>query len=154
MICVSTNSYSQFIDQSIMGTAGETFSNGSAIIDFTIGEVVIDTYNASNLRLTQGFHQSVLNVTEVVEIGAESEIDVFPNPAQEYIQIQFHGHAETRKVAEIYDMVGKKVLEKNIAPNEMMKRIDLDHIKSGQYILIISSDVEGVLNSYKILKLN
>ena len=152
--CVSTISYSQFVDQFVIGAGGETFTTNAVQLNFTIGEPIIETYHGNNVRLTQGFQQSMLNITEVVEIGADGDIEVYPNPAQEYIHIEFNGTSQRNRTAQIYDLVGKKILEKIIAPDELIKRIELDHIKSGQYILIISSEIEGVLNSYKILKLN
>ena len=44
--------------QEVVATQGDTYSNASANIDFTIGEVIIDTGTDGTNDLTQGFHQT------------------------------------------------------------------------------------------------
>ena len=42
--------------QEVVATQGDSYSNASANIDFTIGEVIIDTGTDGTNDLTQGFH--------------------------------------------------------------------------------------------------
>ena len=44
--------------QEVISTQGESYSNASASIDFTIGEVIINTETAGTNVITQGFHQT------------------------------------------------------------------------------------------------
>jgi hypothetical protein len=47
--------------QEVVVTQGDSYSNASGNIDFTIGEVIINTETDGNNDLTQGFHQTNWN---------------------------------------------------------------------------------------------
>ena len=47
--------------QEVVSTQGDSYSNASGSIDFTIGEVIIDTGTDGTNDLTQGFHQTNWN---------------------------------------------------------------------------------------------
>ena len=47
--------------QEVVATQGDSYSNASGNIDFTIGEVVINTGTDGTNDLTQGFHQTNWN---------------------------------------------------------------------------------------------
>ena len=49
--------YSQSSSSEILSTAGETFQSTSMQIDWTLGELAIETIHHSNRQITQGFHQ-------------------------------------------------------------------------------------------------
>ena len=144
----------QDVDQNVISSAGESLANANTRMEFSIGEISIETSLANNVILTQGFHQSTLSVTEVVEVGAKDGIQVFPNPTQEYLNIKFSRNIEDLGFARLYTMIGKLVFEDEIMPTELTKRIDINHIKAGQYLLVITSDDDKILNTYRIVKLN
>ena len=152
LFCFSLSA--QNIDQNLISSAGETLANANTRIDFSVGEISVETSMANNVVLTQGFHQSMLSVTQVVEIGAKDEIQVYPNPTQEYLNINFSGNMEDLGFARLYTLIGKLVFEDEIMPTELTKKIDINHIKAGQYLLVITSDDDRILNSYRIVKLN
>jgi hypothetical protein len=47
--------------QEVFSSQGEAYSNANGSIDFTIGEVVINTGTDGTNDLTQGFHQTNWN---------------------------------------------------------------------------------------------
>ena len=47
--------------QEVISSQGDSYSNASGSVDFTIGEVVIATGTDGNNDLTQGFHQTNWN---------------------------------------------------------------------------------------------
>tara|TARA_B110000003_G_scaffold19467_1_gene19024 strand:+ start:284 stop:460 length:177 start_codon:yes stop_codon:yes gene_type:complete len=49
-------------------------------MDYTLGEIVIETYTNSNTILTQGFHQGILKVNTSVE-NIDIKTKIYPNPA-------------------------------------------------------------------------
>ena len=44
--------------QEVVSSQGETYSNANGSIDFTVGEVIINTGSSGTNDLTQGFHQT------------------------------------------------------------------------------------------------
>ena len=56
---------SNLISQEVIATQGNSSSNSSAILDYTIGEVVIITGTDGKNDVTQGFHQPVFEITNI-----------------------------------------------------------------------------------------
>jgi beta-glucanase (GH16 family) len=77
----------------------------------------------------------------------EKKIRVFPNPVNDFLEIQFTNFSETYK-GTIYDLTGKKVHAFN--QNSLKNSIDVSFLKSGFYILNIQS--ETFSKNFKILK--
>lgn len=144
----------QNTEQMLISSAGETLVNANVNINFSVGEISVETTTGSNVILTQGFHQTTLSVTEVLEVGSEDKIEVYPNPAQEYLNIKFSSDYGNLGYARIYTLIGNMVFEERILPGETIKHIDLREVQTGQYLLVISSENDDILNSYRIVKLN
>ena len=53
---ITTFSLSQA--QEIISTQGDSYSNTAGTIEFTIGEVIIDTETNGPIGVTQGFHKT------------------------------------------------------------------------------------------------
>ena len=66
--------------QEVVSTQGESYSNASAKIDFTIGEVVINTGTDGTNDLTQGFHQTNWNFLGLEDFAPDYQVTIFPNP--------------------------------------------------------------------------
>ena len=148
------HSNAQSLDQYVYSSAGESMSNGFASLNYSIGELSISTEYANDLVLTQGFHQSMLSVTEVTEIGVDDEIDVFPNPTHEYVVVHFNAVLNEARLIQVYDLLGQEVVSDNISPNMDRIIINLSDLKAGQYILTVSSNSGDLINSYRVVKLN
>ena len=74
--------------QEVVSTQGDSYSNASASIDFTIGEVVINTGTDGTNDLTQGFHQTNWNLLGVEDFAPNYEAIIFPNPTQDVLNIR------------------------------------------------------------------
>lgn len=57
----------QSISRDVIGSAGATATSPGMSMDWTIGEVTIETTSGSNHMLTQGFHQPDMLVIPVVK---------------------------------------------------------------------------------------
>jgi hypothetical protein len=49
----------QSINSSVIGSAGDVFITSAIIQEFTVGELIVETYSSAPLVLYQGFHQEV-----------------------------------------------------------------------------------------------
>ena len=49
--------FGQITTPSVISSSGDSYSNGGVIMDYTLGEIVVETYANSTTILTQGFHQ-------------------------------------------------------------------------------------------------
>ena len=59
-----------------------------------------------------------------------SKINVFPNPADDYIEFDFNDNSILSTI-EIYNLQGKKVLNKKLINNS---KVSISHLVSGMYL--------------------
>jgi hypothetical protein len=78
---------------------------------------------------------------------SDMEVKLFPNPTSDKITIQSDNFKST--TLQIFDNVGRQVLQQNITKSETV--LDISDFKTGQYLLQIER--EGKRNVYKIMKL-
>ena len=77
-----------------IGTAGSSSSLATNYVSYSIGEAVIGTQSSSSATITQGFQQPELCVVvsvDVVEAWDNWSIQVFPNPTQQQLNVQWQG---------------------------------------------------------------
>ena len=66
--------------QEVVSSQGETYSNANGSIDFTVGEVIINT---GTNDLTQGFHQTNWNFLGLEDFAPDYEAIIYPNPTDD-----------------------------------------------------------------------
>lgn len=81
---------------------------------------------------------------EAVNFDSVSSIDIYPNPTTSSFNVSIQ---ETATI-EIYDMIGKKVLESTIHPSS--NQIDVSHLNSGVYIVNVIIDTTPT--TFKLIK--
>jgi len=141
---------STVFSQQVIATAGETFENDEISISWTLGETIIETFEAGDIILTQGFHQDTYEITAIPEFQDESiQISLFPNPAREEFFIKYEGDNFTSYEIGIFDLKGNLLSKKQIF--EELTGIDITGLKSAEYIISIY-DKEKTFRSYKLIK--
>lgn len=82
-------------------------------------------------------------------------INLTPNPAQSYINLDFFSENDKETIIQIYDMQGKPIqtYEKMVDEGESQMEIDISLLETGMYILvIIHDDKEHIIKRFnKIL---
>jgi shikimate 5-dehydrogenase len=79
----------------------------------------------------------------------ESEIEVFPNPANSYLNIQLPADVVLENI-QLNDLNGKTLIEKNTLLERKKTVLDIKSIPNGTYLLQLQTD-KGVVNK-KVLK--
>ena len=147
MICCCFYSFAQ----EVVSSSGESYSNASGSIDYTIGEVTIETVTDGTNTLTQGQHQPKLNINSVPSINNTFEVNLFPNPTAHHATLTVTRISKGLKY-EVFDASGKIIQSANV--NELTTTINLQSIASGQYFLKLTDDVSGQFNSFQLIKTN
>ena len=124
-------SYSQ--EQRIIGAAGEFTQAAGNTVSWTIGEVVIETFQITANHLTQGFHQSDLFVVSIEDYGL-IDIQVYPNPARESVNIK----SDVETQMSVYNNQGKLIEVKDI--NDNLTTMDVSHLSRGTYMLVFEAN--------------
>ncbi len=115
------------------GSAGETAIHGNMLkVEWSIGEVFISGGTGGGYAITQGEQQSLKNEIDVgIKTPEFSSINVFPNPASQYIVID--NMPQGSKIISIHDSLGYLFYTK--ATKEENITIPANHLPSGIYIL-------------------
>ena len=125
--------FGQVTTPTLITNSGGTFSNSSVIMDFSIGELAVQTLQ-NNEILTQGFHQGDLKVTTAIfNLGIKTKI--YPNPTTKFIIIELEKNVNADIL--VYDINGKIVIEDKLN-DENQKQLDFSFLKQGNYLLHIN----------------
>ncbi|MCB2195038.1 MAG: T9SS type A sorting domain-containing protein [Bacteroidetes bacterium] len=90
-----------------------------------------------------------VNITSIYETKLGEKINIYPNPAQNYLYIDVPDGSNGLSYT-VINMLGQIVIRDNI--NDSNKRVNVSTIKSGVYFISIYNDQKGVLKTVKMIK--
>jgi hypothetical protein len=150
--CIVTFSYSQTITLEVISATGETYNNTVYQLDWSLGEVLTDTYTGSKEMLTQGFHQGKYIITAVDQFNSfPFEITAFPNPVTNYVILNIGGNEFNRLQYSLADINGKMIQISQVSDKQ--QQINLQGMTVGTYFLNVFSE-NKIVKSFKIQKSN
>jgi hypothetical protein len=135
--------------QEVIATQGGRDVNSDGSLDYTIGEAIITFGDDGSNVLTQGFQQPVFEVMEVLDIQSGFAVNIFPNPATEYVNIQFQELKEGYLLM-LVDELGKMLVKQEIKTKDIL--IPFNKYSTGVYFLSIIDDKQTKIKTYKIQK--
>jgi hypothetical protein len=154
LFCLVGLSRAQVLTPELISSGGDFFTASNGSLSWSFGEPVTETYKTSSVVLTQGFQQPGYNVTAIDDksISSQFRINVYPNPASDYLNIEMHQDKQTM-VIEIYDLFGRKVLSENpVILNNSTYQVNMAGLAKGNYLLVILlPDIQDKL-TYKLVK--
>ena len=138
--------FGQVTSPSLISSSGDSYSNSNVNMDFSIGEVVIETHQ-NNEILTQGFHQEILQIsTGLLELDLVTK--VYPNPTTNIVVVELERDISGDIL--IYDINGKLMIRDKL-DNERIKQFDFSKFSQGNYLLHIN--IKNKQDVYKIQKI-
>ncbi|MCJ8289186.1 MAG: T9SS type A sorting domain-containing protein [Crocinitomicaceae bacterium] len=142
---ITTFSLSQA--QEIISTQGDSYSNTTGTIEFTIGEVIIDTETNGPIGVTQGFHQTEMEIVGLVESPPLNISSIFPNPVGDILNVPV---TSSQKVSYgLYDSHGK-LIARNILTSEN-NTIEVSQLTVGTYSLRLTDESQN-RKTFKFIK--
>jgi hypothetical protein len=133
--------------QEVVSTQGDSYSNANGSIDFTIGEVIINTGTDGANDLTQGFHQTNWNFLGLEDFAPNYEAIIFPNPTEDVLNIRTSAFENVTYT--LYDAQGKLVMQ-NILSAEQTP-IQVSQLAPGSYSLTLNNETQN-LKTFKLIK--
>ena len=133
--------------QEVVSTQGDSYSNGSGSIDFTLGEVIIDTGTDGTNDITQGFHQTNWNFVGLEDFAPNYEAIIYPNPTSDVLNIRTSTFENVTYT--LYDAHGKLVMQ-NILSSEQTP-IQVSQLAPGSYSLTLNNETQN-LKTFKLIK--
>ena len=133
--------------QEVVSTQGESYSNASANIDFTIGEVIIATGTDGTNDITQGFHQTNWNFVGLEDHAPNYEAIIFPNPTEDVLNIRTSTFENVTYT--LYDAQGKLVMQNMLSAEQTP--IQVSQLAPGSYSLTLNNQIQN-LKKFKLVK--
>ena len=125
-------------------------TNGS--LEWTLGEIMIETYFKPVGFLSQGFQQPTKVTITDLEKDIENNIVAYPNPAQGQLNVRI-SEAGTHTI-ELFNLQGQKLInEKFIAhPANATFEMDVQPLGAAMYLLKVTNISSGKNHIQKIEK--
>ena len=133
--------------QEVVATQGDSYSNASGNIDFTIGEVIINTGTDGSNDLTQGFHQTNWNFVSIEDHVPSYEAIIFPNPTSEILTIRTSTFENVTYT--LYDAQGKLIIQDKLSSAQTP--IQVSKLAPGAYSLTLNNDTQK-LKTFRLIK--
>lgn len=144
--------FSQSLIPTVVGSSGASGTSASGNIDWTVGEVMTETFIGGN-SITQGFHQPWVNITTSINTPPSvSEFDVYPNPFSDYLNVHFFGADNSNYRFDLYDVQGQIVYSKSME-GLSYNLIPMNDQSVGMYYLNIYNTVSNTKVSFTVSKI-
>jgi hypothetical protein len=131
----------------VISSQGDSYTDSSARIDFTIGEVVTSTVSNSERTLTQGFHQTNWSFVSIENHVPSYEAIVFPNPTDDFLNIKAISFKNVKY--SLFDEMGKLVFNGTLYSEKTS--LDVSKLHTGLYSLVLNNP-ENKLKTFNIIK--
>lgn len=128
---------SQSVAPDVLSSAGDFYSNASGMVQWTLGEAMVETYNTGGYFVTQGFHQpDVLATGAPTFLSSNESIGLYPNPASDHITLEFGENTEGNYQIDIYNSLGQVVRTQDFAATNFSRLdIGLSGLANGAYFV-------------------
>jgi hypothetical protein len=157
IVCISLSiccygGFSQSLPSQVISSGGDNLMMANGSLEWTLGEIMIETYARPVGYLTQGFQQpSKITITHV-EKDIENLIEVYPNPVREWLNVKVSRVGSY--TIELFNLQGQKLInsEFNASSNNDLFEVDVQPLKPALYLLKITSNSSGGIRNQKIEK--
>ncbi|MFO7669464.1 MAG: fasciclin domain-containing protein, partial [Bacteroidales bacterium] len=138
----------QGTDITVKITNGNVYINEAmvTVADLEADNGVVHVIDAVLLPVTTGIQDKIVEVEGV---------SVYPNPANEYVNVSYKILNESNVTLEMYDMTGKQVGYENQGytyEGEYTTEFPVNTLQSGMYLLIINTGNSQIANKVRVVK--
>ncbi|HKK43446.1 MAG TPA: T9SS type A sorting domain-containing protein [Bacteroidales bacterium] len=121
----------------------------------TIGQTAVEIAENAGFVLTQGFQQPLIITREDTSLKGNG-VDVYPNPATDFINVKLFGDVARNFRIELINITGtiiKSVKINFVTDYYYIEQIPVSDIKIGFYFVRVISEDKLILRTFKIEKL-
>ena len=141
--------FAQTIQNSVIGSAGASAAAGGVQMDYTVGEIVVETFTAGGNTLTQGFHQTNLTLVAIENLELFADVVLYPNPTIDQVQLDIPEAYGLMDVL-LYDVTGKLVV--SLASVSGKQTLDMSSKAVGTYYMHLMQPNTGEFKTFKLIK--
>ncbi len=152
---VNTLATSQQLERDVLSSAGNVSKTSTMQMDWTLGELCIETMSSTKGMYTQGFHQPIVVLTkETLVKGKQLKITAAPNPVSTKLKVSFEAEKEESVILSVRDAGGRIVFTKTVLTTDSGIEINMSSFSQGLYILSVQMLSGEMLENFKIVKVN
>jgi len=140
---------SQTVSPELISSSGDSFSNATYQLDWSVGECITATHSAGAYVITQGFHQNTYIITAVEDLRVEIEMSVYPNPTSDLISLKVESSKVESMQYTITDLSGKVLQTVKMQSN--IEQINFSSYANGTYLITVSENNQ-LIKSFQIIK--
>ncbi len=148
---ITSFAIAQMAYPSVLASDGGSATAGTISLDWTLGEIAVETVYSADHMYTEGFQQPMIEVEEL-PVAYSFGLSVSPNPVTSILTLELNDYDEGNLDLYMTDLSGKKVLTQKIIRGSFDARIDVGQLASAIYILNVYSEREALIGSFKISK--
>jgi len=138
------------VKKSCISTSGGSYTNGNTTVTYAVGEVAVQENTQGNIHISEGFiGPDLLVATGIEDYGELYGINAFPNPVKDHLQIELPD--EQNYEISLFDLSGKDL--KNIFIEQSEYQLQMSHLPSGMYLLVVIDRINKQAKIIKIQKL-
>jgi hypothetical protein len=149
------NCFAQELSHQVLVPAAGLATAGTIFYSQTIGETAVETIGSAGFELTQGFQQPGITISSVIQPEGTG-VDVYPNPATDFINVKFFGDSARKFRIEIINITGMIVnsLTVTFITNYFyIQQIEVTRLTNGFYFVRVTSDDNKINRIFKIEKM-
>lgn len=147
------HAHAQENDLRVISPAGSTYESSGILLEWTVGEVAVQTLENPNNLLSQGFHQPTYNIVSIEPIPKEiGKLSVLPNPFTSFFEITMAFENSENGVIELYDMYGKQIFKTPFEGKSVVENYVTTKLTPGAYLLVISFSNHSFTQTIHLVK--
>lgn len=154
-LCILTGvltANSQSLSPTVISSSGGSGDMNGTSLNWTTGELMVQTYDFDTISLTQGFHQGIYEITtsldELNELGIY--VNVYPNPVEDHLNVQFEGALNKTVRLKLMNLTGQVLISREMNSPATVSRLNMSSMTSGTYLLEIR--INNKRKVFKIIK--
>lgn len=144
---------------SVIASASGSGKTSTLYLNWTLGEIAVETVVSPSLLYTQGFNQPNLLVSTIFTKPLAGEkviydISVAPNPVVSTLNFTINSTTEMEVMITVSDVNGKVHLQRKVAAKSSNTQLNFTGLVPGTYILSVRKlSSSQLLKSFQIIKL-
>ena len=148
-LLISIGANAQSLSPQVLASSGDYYASSGNKLDWTLGEIVTETFMYGGEILTQGFHQANFLFTSIEETAENNQITIFPNPFSDIINVNTGEYKGLQLM--VYNLDGSVFIEKKVAKSNT--QLDFSSFPAGLYFIRLSNGQKEI-KVFKIQKIN
>ena len=153
------NLQAQSLERQVIGASGDFSTASWGSLSSTTGEAMTIKLSSTSLILTQGFQQPQTFGVGIKDYSKGiDEIQIFPNPAEDKINIHIRSYTSNNKnLITFFDLIGQKITLPFVSENTDNQTsfvYDIKQLAPATYFISITNGQGTLLNTFKFTKIN